>query len=157
MIELKQLRDLIRLMVRNDLTEIDLQDAEGERVKIRRGSEQPPQVQYIQPPPQAQGLPALGPQPPSPGTAPGSAAKPEAGLIEIKSPMVGTFYAARNPESPPFVEVGSVVAKDTIVGIIEAMKVFSEVQAEVSGTIHKIVVENGKPVDCDTVLFLLKP
>jgi len=88
--------------------------------------------------------------------APAAAAQP-AGTIAIKSPMVGTFYRAANPEAPSYVEEGDAVNKDTTVCMIEAMKVFNEIKAEMEGTIAAILVENGQSVEYGQPLFLVKP
>jgi len=85
-----------------------------------------------------------------------AAAAPVASGIEIKSPMVGTFYSAASPESGPFVSVGQAVTPDTVVCIIEAMKVMNEIKAEVSGTVTEVFGENGKPVQFGQALFRLK-
>jgi len=96
---------------------------------------------------------------PAPQTAaqPAAAAGPPSGTIEIKSPMVGTFYRAANPESPPYVEEGDQVTADSGVCIVEAMKVFNEIKAEVEGTIVSILVENGQTVEYGQPMFLVKP
>lgn len=86
----------------------------------------------------------------------GQTATPAASGIEIKSPMVGTFYTAPSPEAPPFLSVGQEVTPETVVCIIEAMKVMNEVKAEISGTVTEICAENGKPVQFGQVLFRLK-
>src|SRR5690606_29140936 len=78
-------------------------------------------------------------------------------LIEIKSPMIGTFYRSANPDSPPFVSVGDKVSKGQTVCIIEAMKLFNEIESEVSGTVVKVTLENSSPVEYDQVLFLVEP
>jgi acetyl-CoA carboxylase biotin carboxyl carrier protein len=85
------------------------------------------------------------------------AAAPQDNLLEIKSPMVGTFYAASGPDSPPFVEVGTRVGEDAVVCIVEAMKVMNEIRAECSGTIEKVCVQNGQAVEYGQVLFKVKP
>ena len=79
------------------------------------------------------------------------------GLIAITSPMVGTFYAASNPDTPPFVKPGDAVNKGQVVCIVEAMKLFNEIESEVSGTIEKVCVENGQAVEFGQELFLIKP
>jgi acetyl-CoA carboxylase biotin carboxyl carrier protein len=84
------------------------------------------------------------------------AAAPASGGIEVKSPMVGTFYGSPSPESPAFISVGQEITPDTVVCIIEAMKVMNEVKAEVSGTVTEICAENGKPVQFGQALFRLK-
>ena len=92
-------------------------------------------------------------------TAPAPEPPPDenAGLVPIASPMVGTFYAAPDPESPPFVNVGASVGPDTAVCLIEAMKVFNEIKAEVSGTIEKIAVKNAEAVEYGQALFYVRP
>jgi acetyl-CoA carboxylase biotin carboxyl carrier protein len=87
----------------------------------------------------------------------GAAAADEAGLLRIESPMVGTFYAASNPDSPPFASVGTAITADKTVCIIEAMKIFNEIKAECSGTIVRVLVKNGEPVEFGQTLFLVKP
>ncbi len=175
MIDLKTLRELVKLMVANDLTELDLED-QGERVSLKRGRGEP-QVHYVPaphhaaaavPPPAAQppahagagaaanGGPAAAAEPAaSAGGQAGAAA--EAGLVPITSPMVGTFYAASGPDAKPFVAVGDRVTPDTVVCIIEAMKVFNEIKAESAGTIDKVLVGNGQAVEFGQPLFMIKP
>jgi acetyl-CoA carboxylase biotin carboxyl carrier protein len=92
----------------------------------------------------------------SPTSAPSEEAKEEDGLVAIVSPMVGTFYRAPSPEAPPFVEVGDDVEPGKVVCIIEAMKLFNEIEAEVKGNVVKILAENGKPVEYGQKLFLIK-
>ncbi|MFQ5447361.1 MAG: acetyl-CoA carboxylase biotin carboxyl carrier protein, partial [Saprospiraceae bacterium] len=83
--------------------------------------------------------------------------KSEKNYLEIKSPMVGTFYRSASPEKPPYVEVGQKVKTGDVVCIIEAMKLFNEIEAEVSGSIVKVMVDNEQPVEYDQVLFLVEP
>ena len=165
MIDIRKLKELVRLMVENDLSELDLKD-EQETVTIKRGvSAGHPQVVYG-------GAPyPMAPAAPRPAAAMagdednGSADSPSApagaavadGLVAIESPMVGTFYTSPNPDSPPFVSVGASIGSDTTVCLIEAMKVFNEIKAEVSGTIERILVESGKPVEYGQKLFLVRP
>jgi len=154
MIEKKTLKELIKLMVENDLTELDLQDPQGERVTIKRGLSGP--VLHAAPgavPPAAAASPgAAG----VPGAAPGLAGGADEGLVAIKSPMVGTFYAAPSPDAKPFVAVGDKVSAETVVCIIEAMKVFNEIHADVSGTVAKVLVSNGQVVEFGQPLFMVK-
>ena len=141
--DVKKVRRLVELMKEHDLAEIDLRQGE-QRVRIRRGGE--PVVSAAAPPVSSNPSPA--------GTAasePRTAAEAHFGVI--KSPMVGTFYAASSPDSPPFVKVGDHVGPETIVCIIEAMKVFNEIPAEVSGRIAAVLVENGAPVEFGQPLF----
>ncbi len=77
--------------------------------------------------------------------------------IEIKSPMIGTFYRSSNPDSPPFISVGDKVSKGQVVCIIEAMKLFNEIESEVSGTVVKAMIENSSPVEYDQILFVVEP
>lgn len=144
MIDQKRLKELIKLMVANDLTEIDLQ-GEGDRVTLKRGGAAPVVI------PAALPAPAL---PPASDTQPVSAAEQGPAIL---SPMVGTFYAAASPDGEPFVKVGDAVKPDTQVGIVEAMKVFNEIRAEVSGVIEQILVENGQVVEFDQPLFVIRP
>lgn len=168
MIDIRKLKELVRLMVENDLTELDLRDSE-EQVTVRRQNVAAvPQLVAASPQFVHQAAPlAAAPANTAPAAAPAtqdtSAAAPsatsddEAGLIRIESPMVGTFYAAPNPDAPPFVTPGAVVNPETVVCIIEAMKIFNEIKAECAGTIHKVLVKNGEPVEFGQLLFLVKP
>jgi acetyl-CoA carboxylase biotin carboxyl carrier protein len=157
MIELKKLRELIKLMVDNELEEVDLLDEKGERITLKRGK-QSPEVQFL-PPPQ----PAAAPSPPAPSRAElaaeaaASAAAADSDLLPIKSPMVGTFYAAPSPDSDPFVGAGAAIQSDTVVCLIEAMKVFNEIRAETRGTLERVLVENGETVEFGQTLFLVRP
>ncbi|MCA9285457.1 MAG: acetyl-CoA carboxylase biotin carboxyl carrier protein [Phycisphaerales bacterium] len=158
MIDIRKLKELVRLMVSNDLTELDLRDSQ-EQVTLKRASPQPI-IQTIAAP--AGAIAAHGVAAPAAAAAPasgGSAAapSPDAGLVAIESPMVGTFYAAAAPEKPPFVSVGTSVGPDTVVCLIEAMKVFNEIKAEASGTIERVLVKNGEPVEFGQKLFLIRP
>jgi len=157
MIEMNKLKELVQLMVENDLSELDLQD-QDEPVPIKRGAapvvHAPPM--YAAPPPVA----APGPGNPAPaapagGGAPAPAA--DAGLVAIESPMVGTFYASPNPDSPPFVKAGGSVSPGTVVCLIEAMKVFNEIKSEVNGTIERVLVKNSEAVEFGQKLFLVRP
>ena len=160
MIDIRKLKELVRLMVSNDLTELDLRDSQ-EQVTLKRASPQPI-IQTIAAP--AGAIAAHGVAAPAAAAAAaaasgGSAAapSPDAGLVAIESPMVGTFYAAAAPEKPPFVSVGTSVGPDTVVCLIEAMKVFNEIKAEASGTIERVLVKNGEPVEFGQKLFLIRP
>ncbi|MCC7087469.1 MAG: acetyl-CoA carboxylase biotin carboxyl carrier protein [Pirellulales bacterium] len=146
--DVKKVRRLVELMKEHDLAEVDLRQGE-QRVRIRRGAE----AFFAQTPMMAA---PVASQPAAPaGGGEAKAAAPAAGgdYAVIKSPMVGTFYSAANPESPPFVKVGDHVGPDSIVCIIEAMKVFNEIPAEMSGKIVALLVENGAPVEFGQPLF----
>lgn len=150
------LERLVKLMHENDVSSLDVRDG-STRISLKRG---PQQVAYAAAPAPIAAAPAPAAQvaAPSAPSAPAAAAPSEdANLKPIKSPMVGTFYATPSPDAKPFVQVGSVVNEDTDVCVIEAMKVFNNIKAEVRGTIAKVLVESGKPVEFGTVLFLVKP
>jgi acetyl-CoA carboxylase biotin carboxyl carrier protein len=150
-LDLKEIKELIALMRRNELTELEI-ETEELRVKLKKGTEPVVSHAYY-PPPTGQAAPSL----PAAGAPAASSAEPEkfAG-VEISSPMPGTFYLSPSPEAAPFVQVGQKVTEDTVVCILEAMKVMNEIKAETSGTITEILVENGKPVGYGTVLFRIK-
>jgi acetyl-CoA carboxylase biotin carboxyl carrier protein len=154
MIELKQIKALVKLMVDNNLTEVDLQDDQGERVKLKRGGDGG--VQYVTPTAPVAPVPLAAGQPAPPAT-PAAESSADEGLVPIKSIMVGTFYSASSPDVPPFVQVGDNIGPESVICVIEAMKVFNEVKAEISGSIEKICVENGEAVEHDQVLFLVRP
>ena len=149
--ELKDIKAVIDLMRKNDLSVFEM-EKDGFRLKLQKGSgELPP---FSGPAPAAAA-------PPSPATAAPAAAEPGpekggAALKDIVSPMVGTFYRASSPDSPPFADVGKAVTEDTVVCIIEAMKVMNEIKAETKGVIAEVVAENGKPVQFGQVLFRVK-
>lgn len=148
--DLKEIKAIIDLMKKNDLSVFEI-EREGFRLKLQKGAS-------------AQAAPAPSPaaaltEPASPAPeATGSVPKPieTEPLKEIVSPMVGTFYRSASPESAPFVDVGKSVSEDTVVCIIEAMKVMNEIKAETSGVIAEVVVENGKPVQFGQVLFKIR-
>ncbi|MGE3109644.1 MAG: acetyl-CoA carboxylase biotin carboxyl carrier protein [Phycisphaerales bacterium] len=156
MIDIRKLKELVRLMVENDLSELDLKDQQ-ETVTIKRGSGvvmAPPMVHHVPvAPPGASAAAASGEPPEAGASGPGD----ESGLVAITSPMVGTFYCSPNPDSPAFVSVGTSVGPDSTVCLIEAMKVFNEIKAEVGGIVERVLIENGKPVEYGQRLFLVRP
>lgn len=150
------LQKLVDLMTNNDLNTVDLRDS-GRRIILKRGAVQAPMSTGGGQQMMTHSVPAHAPQLPAPA-APKAPVDEDAGLVPIKSPMVGTFYVAATPEAKAFVSVGSTVVKDdTDVCIIEAMKVFNNIKSEVSGTIARILVTNGQTVEFGTPLFLVKP
>lgn len=153
MIDIRKLKELVRLMVANELTELDLRDSE-EQVTLRRGAGHA--ISMVPAPLAAAPAPMHGSPANNSAPAP-TAADEEEGLARITSPMVGTFYAAPNPDAGPFVTVGSNVEPESVVCMMEAMKIFNEIKAEVSGTIARIMVKNGEPVEFGQTLFLVKP
>lgn len=145
MIQIDRLKELVQLMIENDLSELDVSDSE-QTVKVKRGGALLPAA-VSAPVPIAQSV----------SESPGETADEDDGLIVIESPMVGTFYAQADPDDPPFVSVNSDVSSETVVCLIEAMKVFNEVKAGVNGKVARILVNNGDPVEFGQKLFLIKP
>lgn len=142
---LKEIKEMINLMNENDLLELEL-ERDGLKVRLKKSSGQLQQIITTSE------APAMKPQ----------ALKEEPvfkkqELIEIKSPMVGTFYRASSPESAPFVDTGSEIQPGEVICIIEAMKLMNEIKAEVKGRIKEILVENGNPVEFGQALFRVEP
>jgi acetyl-CoA carboxylase biotin carboxyl carrier protein len=158
--DIDAIKQIIELMKENELSEFELAE-EGFRITVRRP--------YAGGAPQIMMAPSAAPYYPAPAPAPAAApagqAAPAAGgadavptnWIEIKSPMVGTFYRAASPEAPPYSSVGDAITAESVVCIIEAMKVMNEIKAEVKGTIKKILVENATAVEYGQPLFLVEP
>jgi acetyl-CoA carboxylase biotin carboxyl carrier protein len=144
--DFERVREVIKLMEQHDLSEIDLQQGDS-KIKLCRGSAAP-----IYAPP-AYAPPAAAPQA---AAADSSGGADTAGTITINAPMVGTFYGRANPESEPFVKVGSMVNEDTVVCIVEAMKVFNEIPAECRGEIVEILVQDQQPVDFGKPMFRVR-
>ena len=142
--DLRRIRRLVELMNEHGLSEVDLQTGET-RIRLRRGGDAAPAT--VVPSPSVAPPPAAQPDPP-----------PEVEVSDehiktINSPMVGTFYASSSPDSPPLVRSGDTVQSDTTVCIVEAMKVFNEIPAEISGKIVAVLVENEEPVEFGQPLF----
>ena len=156
MIDIRKLKELVRLMVANELTELDLRDNK-EQVTLRRGPAGGTPEAEAAAPATAAAAPAAAPA--GATTTETKAAPPddEAGLHPITSPMVGTFFAAASPDAAPFVTVGTTLEPDTVVCIMEAMKIFNEIKAEVAGTVEKILVKNGEAVEFGQTMFLVRP
>jgi acetyl-CoA carboxylase biotin carboxyl carrier protein len=156
--DLKEIRKIIQMMGDHELTKFEMEE-NGFRISIKRGEEprgrDPVMVQASAPVP-AVSAPAPAPSVPSvPDDAP--AGESTGGLVEIKSPIVGTFYRSSSPESDAFVSIGSEVSDDSVVCIVEAMKVMNEIHAECRGVIRKILIENASPVQFGQALFLVEP
>lgn len=152
--DLRTIKNLVALMTRHDLSEIDLREG-NLRIRLRRGPQGAPIVTTMQP-----AVPQTTPSTPAnqetPATGP-EALKTGKALIPIKSPTPGTFYSAPNPGAEPFVQVGARVTPNTVICMIEAMKIFNEIQAECTGVIAEILVENQQPVEYGQVLFQVDP
>ena len=161
--DIKEIKGIIDLMRKNGLTEFEY-EKDGTKIRIRRGPDGEPQVIATSPGliptpavlPVGAGVPLAMAPAAAPVTAP-AAAPAGSSLPTINSPMVGTFYSSPAPDAPAYVEVGTVVNAETVVCIIEAMKVMNEIKAEMSGTIVEILAENGKPVEFGKPLFRIKP
>lgn len=151
--DVRTIKDLVSLMSRHDLNEIDLRDGEL-RIRLRRGQRE---LAVPAPVPVAAAPPAAAPSAPAPANDAPASAKPSKPLHDITSPTPGTFYAAPSPDAEPFVKVGSRVTPTTVVCVIEAMKIFNEIQAECSGVIVEILAENQKSVEYGQVLFRVDP
>ncbi len=155
--ELKDIKAIIDLMKKNSITEFELEEKDS-KLRLKRGlNGGTPVVQYDDPAP-VQLMPTSVPVPvTAPSTAAAPAATAATGEVDIKSPMIGTFYRTPSPESAAYVEVGTEVTSETVVCIIEAMKVMNEIKAEVKGVITQILVDGGKPVEFGQPLFKVRP
>ncbi len=157
--DLKQIHELIKIVNKSNIGEISIEDKDG-KVTIKQKEEQvvtvaaQPQV-YNVAPQQVAAAPAQATAPAAPVAA--TAAPKADNLITIKSPMIGTFYRKSGPDKPAFAEIGTEVEVGTVVCIIEAMKLFNEIESEVSGKIVKVLVEDASPVEYDQPLFLVEP
>ncbi len=151
--DLKEIKAVIDLMTKNTLLEFELEKPDF-KIRIKKGeiheisAYSPPAGAVFTPPPQPVALPAA--------PAPVAAAAPATDTKQILSPMVGTFYLSPSPDSAPYISVGQEVTEETVVCIIEAMKVMNEIKAEVRGTLVEVLAENGKPVDFNKPLFAVR-
>ncbi|CAM8628134.1 AccB Biotin carboxyl carrier protein [Candidatus Methylacidiphilaceae bacterium] len=156
--DIKEIKAVIDLMRKNSLTEFEY-EKDGTKIRIQRGPDGKPQV--FSSSPNLLATPTLVPIPtalPSAPLAPSPTTTPPAeSLPTINSPMVGTFYGSPAPDAPAYVSVGTAVTPESVVCIIEAMKVMNEIKAEMSGTITEILVESGKPVEFGKPLFRIRP
>lgn len=156
MIDIRKLKELVRLMVENELTELDLQDQQ-ETVKIKRGSDLQPVV-YQGVAPARSAAPAYSGADDDAGTPePAGNTPDDAELLAVESPMVGTYYSAPNPDSEPYVTVGSTISSESIVCLVEAMKVFNEIKSGVSGRVERVLVKDGDAVEFGQRLLLVRP
>ena len=151
--DIDKIKELMELMVDHDVAELSVRNGE-EIIELRRGSKNSNHV--VTHAPHERMEPVGSPAPPV-AAPPLPEADPDAGLLRIASPMVGTFYASPKPDAPPFVQVGGAVHADTVVCIIEAMKVFNEIKADVEGVIARVVAANASPVEYGQPLFLVQP
>jgi len=154
-VDLKDIKAIIDLMKKNSITEFEL-ERQDSKIRLKRGMNNvgAPGIQYED----STSVPALQPTVSASAAAPVVAGPaPATGEVEIKSPMIGTFYRAPSPEANNYVEVGTEVNPDTVVCIIEAMKVMNEIKAEAKGVITQLLVENAKPVEFGQPLFKIRP
>lgn len=152
--DLEEIKQIIALMKRNELTEFEL-EREGGKIRIKRGPNGSAGSDTAVIPLPVQAAPIMV-APAAPVAAPAAAPAAPVDTIEIKSPMVGTFYRAPSPEAAPFIEVGTAVNEETVVCIIEAMKVMNEIKAEVKGVITEVLAENAKAVEFGQPLFRVR-
>lgn len=141
--EIKKLKEFIKFMEDNDLNELEIEE-EGKRIRLKKNSSEQPAVVL-----------------PAPSQVPAAAALEDGATttntLEIKSPMVGTFYTAPSPGAKPYVEIGSHIKSGDIVCIVEAMKLMNEIKAEVGGKVVQILVQSGEPIEFGQTLFTIEP
>jgi acetyl-CoA carboxylase biotin carboxyl carrier protein len=150
-LDLKEIKELIALMRKNDLSVFKMEKQDF-KITLKKGTDFQPAIAASAP---TQHSTPAAPGPVLPSDAPALPSE-SSSLREITSPMVGTFYSGASPDAPPYVTVGQEVTEDTVVCIIEAMKVMNEIKAEARGVLAEIVAENGKPVQYGQPLFLIR-
>ncbi|HKK89703.1 MAG TPA: acetyl-CoA carboxylase biotin carboxyl carrier protein [Saprospiraceae bacterium] len=176
----KEIQDLIKLIGKTDLAELKIKDGEfelllrtNEYFKNKKSpvTQMQPQSQTFIPMPGASATPGASDSSHTPSADQSTDKKPEASsatsqeenqesnenLLEVKSPIVGTFYRSPSPDKAPYIKVGDSIEKGDVVCIVEAMKLFNEIESEVSGTIVQVMVEDASPVEYDQVLFMVEP
>ena len=167
--DIKEIQELIKFVSKSGVSEVEI-ESKGFKINIKtppykRGGVNQPEVQIVQAVPATQPQvvqPAAAAAPAAPTAAPTETAPAKddtdnGNYEEVKSPMIGTFYRSASPEKPPFVGVGDEVKKGDVICIIEAMKLFNEIEVEVSGKIVKVLVDDSSPVEYDQPLFLIEP
>ena len=158
---LNEIQDLIKFVAKQKVTEVEIEKKDfkitikSEKEEVHIAHVAPAPVQVAAPAPAAP-VAAPAPAAPSAPAAP-AAAEENANYITIKSPMIGTFYRSANPESDAFVNVGDSIKEGDVLCIVEAMKLFNEIEAEVSGKIVKVLVDDSSPIEFDQPLFLVEP
>ena len=158
--DLKEIQNLIKFVSNSGVAEVKLETGDI-KITIRTTLEgNTPEITYVQQAPMQQALPQAAPVAPAAPTAPvaaAPAADDNSKYVTIKSPMIGTFYRKPAPDKPAFVEVGTAIGKGDVLCVVEAMKLFNEIEAEISGKIVKILVDDMSPVEFDQPLFLVDP
>jgi acetyl-CoA carboxylase biotin carboxyl carrier protein len=152
--DLETIKQLLALMAENDLVELELEH-EGKKVRLRKGGDHAPVSPSVVVTSGNGVVPMQATAAPAAAEA-GAAAKRPSNIVEVKSPLVGTFYAAPKPGADPFINVGDVIGPDRVVCIVEAMKVMNEIKAEVSGRVVQILAKNAQPVEFNEPLFLVE-
>ena len=152
--ELKDIKAIIDLMKKNSITEFELEEKDS-KLRMKRGTNGGSPPAPVEEP--VQMMPASVPMISAAAPTPAAAQVVNTGEVDIKSPMIGTFYRSPSPEAAPYVEIGTEVGPETVVCIIEAMKVMNEIKAEVKGIVTQTLVENGKPVEFGQPLFKVRP
>ena len=155
-VDLKDIKAIIDLMKKNSVSEFELEKQDF-KIRLKRGGNGIAAVQQVEEAQYVGYAPAPAPIQAAPGAAPAPAPAAASAEDEIKSPMIGTFYRSPSPEAASYIEVGAEVNPDTVVCIIEAMKVMNEIKAEAKGVITQILVENAKPVEFGQPLFKIRP
>jgi acetyl-CoA carboxylase biotin carboxyl carrier protein len=157
--DLKEIQNLIKFVSNSGVAEVKLETGDI-KITIRTTLEgNSPDITYVQQAPMQQALPQAAPAPVAPvaETAVAPIADENAKYVTIKSPMIGTFYRKPSPDKPSFIEVGTTISKGDVLCVVEAMKLFNEIEAEISGKIVKILVDDMSPVEFDQPLFLVDP
>jgi acetyl-CoA carboxylase biotin carboxyl carrier protein len=152
-VDLKDIKAIIDLMKKNSVSEFELEKQDF-KIRLKRGSNGGTNASWND---ETSALPYAQPAPLIQTTSPAALASAAPAELEIKSPMIGTFYRSPSPESAPYTEVGAEVNAETVVCIIEAMKVMNEIKAEAKGVVTQVMVENAKPVEFGQPLFKIRP
>ena len=155
--KLKEIQNLIKFVAKSGANEVSL-EMEDVKITIKTSSDTPPIV--VQEPivvPQQPSVPVSIPTPDTIVPTPETPSDDESNLITITSPIIGTFYRKPSPDKPTFVEVGDTISEGTVLCVIEAMKLFNDIESEISGKIVKILVDDSSPVEFDQPLFLVDP
>lgn len=156
--DIKEIQSLIKFVAKSGASEVKL-ETDDIKITIRTGSLNAGETTYVQsiPMPQAQVQAPVAPQAPVQAPAASEDAAEDSKYITIKSPIIGTFYRKPSPDKPVFVEVGDSINSGDVLCVIEAMKLFNDIESEVSGTIVKVLVDDSSPVEFDQPLFLVDP
>ena len=155
--DLKEIQNLIKFVSNSGVAEVKL-EMDDVKITIKTTVEgTSPEITYLQQAPVAQAAPQAAPAPVAAAPVAAAPASENSNYITVKSPMIGTFYRKPSPDKPMFVEVGSTISKGDVLCVIEAMKLFNEIESEVSGKIVKILVDDMSPVEFDQPLFIVDP